>query len=116
MTVSFKGVGEQVLTFASNSTTPAAAGKPVKMSGNGEVTVCAAGDRLCGVALTVSDGLAAVQTGGVITIGYTGTAPSVGYAQLAADGSSGVKTVASGGAVYLVLAVNSTAATVTFIL
>ena len=47
---------------------------------------------------------------------YTGTdAPAVGYAALAADGAGGVK-VSTKGNTYLVLSVNTTAKTVSFML
>lgn len=48
---------------------------------------------------------------------YSGTAPAVGYATLAADAAAGkVKTVTSGGAQYLVIKVDTAAGTVGFIM
>lgn len=121
MTVSFEGIGERVLTFYNTSTadSAAAAGAPVKMSGNGEVAKCAAGERFMGVCLTAEQGFACVRTGGYVRTGYTGTAPSAGYAVLVADGSGGVKTDSASPAVggeHLVIDVDTTAKTVGFML
>lgn len=51
-----------------------------------------------------------------VTMPYTGTdAPAVGYAALASDGADGVKASTKGNT-YLVLSVNTTAKTVSFML
>ena len=46
-------------------------------------------------------------TGGYVELPYTGTAPAVGYALLAADGKGGVRTAASGGRSCLVVHVDT---------
>ena len=64
----------------------------------------------------VNGGYAGVQLSGVVTMPYTGTdAPAVGYAALASDGADGVKASTKGNT-YLVLSVNTTAKTVSFML
>ena len=68
-----------------------------------------------GVIAGVRDELVTVQYRGFVTLPYTGTAPAVGYANLAANGSGGVKT-ASGGRSLLVVSVDPTAATVCVLL
>ena len=112
MKLSFEGIGATVITLHSAGGTE---GKCVKISANKTASVCAAGEHMAGFALTDKDGFAAVQVGGAVTAAYTGTAPAVGFAALAADGNGGVK-AADGGREYLVLDVDSTAKTVTFIL
>jgi len=118
MSVSFDGIGETVATFEAASGVKA--GDPVKASAAGKVAKCAEGERFCGVSLYVSgDGHAAVRLRGHHTASYTGTAPGIGYARLAADGEGGVKVDAGTngvytGAEYLVTEVDTTAKTVGF--
>lgn len=109
MKVSFEGLGEMVATFYNKS---AVAGSPCKLSGNGEVAVCAADDRMLGVAINADNEYAAVTLGGVVTMAYTGTKPTVGFVKLVADGTGGVK--AGGDDKYCVLSVED--GYVTFIL
>ena len=116
MKVSFEGIGENVVTFYNSSTTGAAAGEPVKISGNGEVSKCEAGGRFFGVALTCEGGFAAVQTDGYVQLAYSGAAPTAGFGMLAADGGGGVKTDADNGGEFLVVDVNTTDKTVGIIL
>ncbi len=112
MTVSFEGTGQKIVTFeAADGVT---AGMPVKMSENRKVAAAAAGDIFCGVALDAAeDGFASVVLGGFVTLPYTGTAPSVGYVKLAADGSGGV-TVGDKGRDYLVTEADTAAGTAGF--
>lgn len=113
MSVSFKGIGENVVTF---KTSTAVAGKPVTMSANDTVAVSAKDDLFCGVCISVEDGYAAVQTSGYVELPYTGTtAPSVGYCTLVADGTSGV-VVDEDGRALLVINVDTTAKKVGFMM
>jgi hypothetical protein len=113
--VSFEGIGESVVTFYNNKALNASAGIPVKMSGNGEVCACADGDRFFGVSLACDSDFAAVQTSGYIKLGYTGAAPSVGFAKLAADGAGGVKSSGTGGE-FLVVDIDTVNKTIGFML
>ena len=115
MSISFGGVGELCVTFkAAASVTK---GSPVKMSANDTVAICSTGDRLMGVAIDVKDdGYCTVQLNGYVTMKYSGTAPTVGYAVLGANGTGGVKTVSSGGGEHLILNVDTTGSTVGFII
>ncbi len=97
MKVSFEGIGESVVSFYNSATSAATAGAPVKISGNGEVSACADGNRFFGYALSCDTDFAAVQTAGYIELGYTGTAPAVGFVKLAANGTGGVKAAETGG-------------------
>lgn len=111
MSFSYEGIGAWCASFACTDVTE---GSPVKPSANGTVAECASGDVFCGIAAAVAhDGSAcAVQLAGLVTVKYSGTAPTLGTAKLAADGNGGVS-VTSGGASYAVFAVDSAAKTVT---
>jgi len=93
MNISFNGVGERVATFVSANETR---GVPVKVTANGTVSACSDGDKFCGVALAVRNGMNSVQLGGYLELPYSGTAPGFGPVKLAADGAGGVKTSSSG--------------------
>ena len=105
--ISFEGIGEVAATFACEDGVEA--GKTVKVTGTGLVGPCAAGDRFCGVALSVKDGYAAVQVAGLVTLAVSGQGVSEGWLRLTADGSGGVKMAGDGdnGGEYLVAAVES---------
>ena len=115
MKVSYEGIGQWAATFACDG---AAEGELVKLTANGTVGACSAGDPFCGQVLSVGrDGSAcAVALGGMVTAGYSGSsAPAVGWSGLAADGSGGVK-ASSAGRSYLVVDVDTSGKTVTFAL
>lgn len=111
--ISMQGIGAQCLSAKKGAS--GTAGYPCKLSANDTVINAAAGDDFCGVISGVRGTLVTVQYAGFVTLPYTGTAPSVGYATLVANGSGGVKTAQSGKA-YLVTNVNTAAATVTVLL
>jgi len=115
MNVSFEGIGQWAATFACDDNVER--GQVVKMTDNGIVGPCGANDAFCGMAaFTAGDGTAcSVILGGMVTASYSGTAPSVGWANLSADGNGGVK-VNSDGRAYLVVAVDSISKTATFAL
>lgn len=112
MSVSFEGVGQVCATFLGGKLTE---GQVVKLTGSGTVGACAAGDSFIGAAICCKDDACTVQVGGFVSVGYSGTAPAVGWSALAADGKGGVKS-ASGGAVRLVVDVDTTAKLVTVML
>lgn len=111
MNVSFDGVGQVCATFLGSSITE---GHVVKLSGNGTVGTCKAGDAFCGVALCSKDDACTVQVCGFVTVAYSGTAPTVGWTALCADGSGGVK--AGGDRQIPVVDVNTAAKSVTILL
>ena len=113
MSISFEGVGQVCATFLGGSLTE---GQVVKMTSGGTVGACSAGDPFCGVALCCKDDACAVQVRGFVSVSYSGTAPTVGWNTLAADGNGGVKTVTSGGMTCLAADVDTTAKTVTIML
>ena len=111
MKVAFNSIGEHLVTFASNGVNK---GEPVKVSAAGTVSPCSAGDVFDGAAVDVRGGYASVALDGFVTLPYTGTAPGIGHVTLAADGSGGVKTAASGGRTVLAVDVDTAAKTVCF--
>lgn len=115
MSVSFDGIGQWAATFTCGQVQE---GSLVKISGNGQVAECAAGEAFCGqvLALARCGDACSVQLGGFVTADYSGdTAPAVGWSGLSADGSGGVQADAKGRQ-YLVAAVDSAAGVVTFVL
>lgn len=103
--ISFEAIGEQMVTFLAAD--GAASGEVGKITVNQTVDVCSDGDKFCGVIGTVRGGTAALQMGGYAELAYTGTAPTLGWCGLAADGNGGVKIAATGGREYLVVSVDS---------
>jgi len=116
MNVSFNGIGEMAVTF--EATAGLKAGDPVKMADNCKVTSCSAGDRMCGVALFVSeDEFATVQMKGYTCMEYTGTDPVIGYGCFVADGNGKIKVDSAAektGSEYLIVDVDTAAKTVGF--
>ena len=108
--ISMQGIGADCLSAKAGAS--ATAGWPCHFSASDTVADSANGAVFSGVIAGVRDGLVTVQYRGFVTLPYTGTAPAVGYAALAANGAGGVKTVSSGGRSLLVVSVDSTAATV----
>ena len=100
--VSFEDIGAVVATFAADEGVKG--GLVVKLTGNGTVGPCGAGDAFCGVALEPRQGGAAVQVKGFAGVKASGEL-SVGWAALAADGAGGVKPAAAGGVQALVVSV-----------
>lgn len=105
MAICFDAIGEKYVTFLAAEGTEQ--GTVCKLSANDTVGGCGENDVFCGVAAEVKNGCAAVVMGGYVELPYTGTAPSVGYALLAADGKGGVRTAASGGRSCLVVRVDT---------
>ena len=115
MKLSYEGIGQWAATFACDGVS---AGQVVKVSGNGTVAKCADNDGFEGAVLSVArDGKAcSVAMGGMVTVSYSGTAPTAGWNTLAADGKGGVTVVSDGGKGYLAVEVDTTAKTVTIVL
>ena len=87
MTVSFAGVGEQVVTMeaVTSGASPVTVGSMVKLSGNGKVEVCTGtGAVPIGVVQKVEDGMAAVQIGGYMRFPCDSDM-AVGFSLLALD-------------------------------
>ncbi len=108
--IEYQAIGAVVVTAKNDG---AQAGAVCRYHENDTVTAASAADPIHGICVYEKNGLASVQVKGFVTLPYTGTAPGVGYAQLAANGSGGVQT-ASSGPLYLVAKVDTAAYTVTF--
>ncbi len=102
MNVSFEEIGRLAVTFATGKTL--AAGQVCKVSGNGAVDVCAAGEDFCGIVEGVRNGFAAVQVAGFAEVAISESV-ALGYVNLCADGSGGVKV--GGNNKYLVVSVSA---------
>ena len=106
MNVSFEEIGRMAVTFAQDG---CESGQVCKVSGNGTVAPCAAGEKFCGIVEGVRGDFAAVQVAGFATVAVSGSV-GVGYVNLCADGQGGVK--AGSGKEYLVVSVNADTATI----
>lgn len=108
--ISFEGIGEMAATFACGEGVNA--GQVVKVSADGTVDGCSAGERPCGVALSAEDGYAAVQLGGLARVPVSGEGVTVGWCKLSADGTGGMKQDAGAGTDYLVVRVETGSAVI----
>ena len=113
MNISFAGFNENSVTFICSE--DVVAGKVVKITDNGTVSDCADGDTFCGIATDVRSDCATVQLTGYTRLPYSGSAPSLGYTALVADGNGAV-TAGEGGRTYLVTDVDTTDNTIGFML
>ena len=87
MKISIKGYGENTATFGTSGIVSAS--HVVKMADNLTVSECSAGDKFIGTAVCVKNEYAGIQLDGYVTVNYSGTAPTVGYCTLVADGNGG---------------------------
>ena len=110
MNVSFEEIGRLAVTFGHEG---CQAGQVCKVSANGTVAPCAAGDKLCGIVEGVRGDYAAVQVAGFAEVPYSGSV-ALGHVSLCADGSGGVK--AGAGREYLVVSVDENAGTAIIVL
>lgn len=91
--ISFDDIGAVTATFFSKD--GVIPGQVVKVTENGQVGPCSAGEPFCGLALSVRRGFSAVQVRGFMTLTTSGTV-ALGPVKLAADGNGGVKTADTG--------------------
>ncbi len=94
MNINFSGYNENVVTFETDSN-EVTMGTPVKMSDSCTVTACADNDAICGVAVNVRNGYAAVQLTGYIEMPTDDTF-TVGYQSIACGSDNKVKNSDSG--------------------
>lgn len=86
--ISFEDIGSLMATFCAEEGVQD--GQVVKMTENGTVGPCGAGDLFCGAASMPRAGIVGVQVGGFVKVPAT-TPLSVGMVGLVADGKGGVK-------------------------
>lgn len=109
MEISFEGIGQVAATFMADGDIQP--GMAAVLTADGTVGLGKAGDAPCGMVLCVSNGMAAVQVGGMVKLGYSGTAPAIGWGMIAGDGTGKVKSVTSGGMTCLIATVNTAEST-----
>lgn len=113
MSLSYEGFGVNALTFRCSAKIND--GAPVKFNKPNYVVTCSDGNEFHGVVIDSDTSYASVQMRGIVTVNYTGTAPTLGYCVLSANGASGVK-VSTTGNKYLVVSVNEDLNEVTFLM
>lgn len=107
MNISFNGFNKKLATFEIAG--QMYKGDVVKMTDNYKVSPCSSGDDFCGTLVSKeNDNCGAIQLTGATTVIYSGTAPSVGYCNLVADGNCGVKVSSTGGQPHLIVSVDTT--------
>ncbi len=111
MNVNFNGYGENVLTFIADSSLTEPGGF-VKMTADGTVGKCSAGDIFCGVCVGLRGGYAVVQMSGYVTMPAASAKIPVGYIMLGVNDAGKVSVNTTGREV---LVVDSTATEVGFI-
>lgn len=107
MKISYEGMGQWAATFACGEVS---VGQVVMVDAEDSVKSCSTGDAFAGVVLSKarSGDACAVVLGGTAEVSYSGSALTVGWQKLCADGNGGVKSDA-GGREHLVLAADDTA-------
>ena len=76
MNVSFEEIGRMAVTFAQDG---CQGGQVCKVSANGTVAPCAAGDKFCGIVEGVRSGFAAVQVEGFAEVAVSGVLADMLY-------------------------------------
>jgi hypothetical protein len=116
--VSSRGiVADRAVTMRHAGLVATDVGKPVKLTGNMIVGLCAADDSVFGIVQDVKPDVCSVLIQGVVELPFSGAAPVPGFGQLAADGAGAVKTALAdntGFRNFIILEVQAT--TVIFIL
>ena len=102
----YNGIDNTIMTFRAGS--GCVEGQLCKLSGSNLVEGCGAGDAFHGMVQKLYPGdMGGVIVRGVVRVGYTGTAPTVGWSLLSANGTGGVQVDDSQGRAYLVLKVDA---------
>ncbi len=112
MSVSFGGFNENTATF--KVTENIAKNTAVKMSASNTVAACSGSEAFIGFVTECGGGYAGVQLSGTVKATYSGSAPAIGFTKLAGNGDK--VTASESGREYLVVAVDTAAKTVTFIM
>jgi hypothetical protein len=114
--VSLQGINENPTLYASSITRGTDEGKPVKISANKTVALSGDGEDFYGIVESIAEdnAVCVVKTRGIVTVPYSGSAPALGWTQLCANGSGGVKTGSGTNKYYFVLDVDTTNNLVSF--
>lgn len=92
------------------------AGMTVELDSDGNAIVASENSHFIGVCTKAKGNYVTVALTGVVTVPYTGSAPSTGYDILAADGNGNVKFFGAGDSEYLVFNVDKEKHLATFML
>ncbi len=103
MAVSFQSIAQQCATFYADE--GIATGIPCMMEENNKVCPCDTAEPFIGVILDQRAGLATVALTGFVEVTFSGTAPTLGYCSMAANGNGGVQCL-EGEKKYLVVSVD----------
>jgi len=114
-TVKLTDIFENPTFLAGSLTRGTDEGKPAKISANKTAAVAANGDEFYGIILSISpdNAICVVKNHGIVTVIYTGDAPSLGYGDLISDGT-GVKKGAGTNQMFWILNVDTVNTLVTF--
>ncbi|EMM99101.1 hypothetical protein LEP1GSC021_4754 [Leptospira noguchii str. 1993005606] len=107
--VGYRGIIEpKTITVKHQTLTKADEGKPVKVSANMEVVLCADGDSPVGQIVSVDEKkkVLGLQVSGVFEYAYSGPDPVPGFLDIQGDGAGKIKTAATGTRV-LAISVNT---------
>lgn len=113
MAISYDSIGQECVTVQSNNRIPL--GYPCKFSNSSTVSMCSDGNAFHGIVMSQNENLITLAVHGFVTVPYSGTAPTVGYCPLAAAAAGKVKKL-EGAKEHLVVSVDTTMSTVTFLL
>lgn len=89
MAISFKGYGENVLTFNTELTE---VGAPVYVTANKKVVLASADADFIGFTTYADGEIAGVIVDGYVEVPYTGATPAYGFCSVVSNGKDGVKT------------------------
>ncbi|MGQ2800477.1 hypothetical protein ACT54M_08560 [Leptospira santarosai] len=107
--VGYRGIIEpKTITVKHQNLTKADEGKPVRISANMEVVLCADGDSPVGQIVSVDEKkkVLGLQVSGVFEYAYSGPDPVPGFLNIQGDGAGKIKSVSSGTRV-LAISVNT---------
>lgn len=113
MAISFDSIAQDCVT--AYSTGKIAANAPCKFASSGMISSCNDGNAFHGIVLKQSENRVTVAIKGFVTVPYSSSVPTVGYCPLAAAGNGKVKKL-DGAKEYLVVSVDTSKSTVTFLL
>ncbi len=92
------------------------AGMSVELDSDGKAVIAGSNSRFIGICTKAEGNYISVALTGIVTVPYTGSAPSIGYELLSGDGNGNVKFNGGSEVDHLVLSVNTEDKLVTFML
>lgn len=113
MAISYDSIGQECVTVRSSN--HISVGAPCKFTTSNFVSACSDGNAFHGIVMSQNDDFITLAVHGFVTVPYSGTAPTVGYCPLAAAAAGKVKKL-EGAKEHLVVSVDTTMSTVTFLL